>query len=216
MKEIHDHYFHRAKKDWYVARSAYKLQEIDQKFKFFWPQTQIVIDIGCSPWSWLQYTSRQFKRYHKKSSNAKIIGFDLKPVSLSLPFVTTFQQDITDQQAVREIINSELSINNWNNNSSLLTSDSSLVDVIISDMAPDTTSDKWRDALISSQLIMDTMRMYEQYLDDNWKFAIKIFMWPGFEELIHYCRSQRWHKSIKLFKPKACRKESKETYIVKI
>lgn len=246
MKQVQDHYFNLAKKEWYVARSAYKLQEIDEKFWLFWPEVMSVIDIGCAPWSWLQYTSRQFSLYHgaasdesttsltpqvtnspahQLSSSPIIIGFDLKPVTLNLPFVSTYQQDITDQEAVKTILNNELWIWDWTTDSTEAISnlearnkhlESLKVDCIISDMAPDTTADQSSDARRSHWLIMKTMWMYEQLLKDNGTFAIKVFMGPWFEELVQYCREHRWHKSIKIFKPKACRKESKETYIVKI
>jgi 23S rRNA (uridine2552-2'-O)-methyltransferase len=68
MLEIQDHYFHLAKKDGYVARSAYKLQEIDEKFKLFDKDVRTVIDIGCAPGSWLQYTSRKLVKNNKSDS----------------------------------------------------------------------------------------------------------------------------------------------------
>lgn len=206
MLEIQDHYFHLAKKEWYVARSAFKLQEIDEKFKLFWPHTRTVIDIGCAPGSWLQYTSKILTK-NKWNHDPLLIGFDLKKVEINLPFTTTFVQDITDQEAVKDIINEQL----WTNHTN-----SELVDVIISDMAPDTVGNKWTDALRSSYLVMETMRMYEQLLKPEGKFTIKVFMGPGFDQLVQYCRERRWAAHIKIFKPKACRKESKETYIVKI
>jgi 23S rRNA U2552 (ribose-2'-O)-methylase RlmE/FtsJ len=64
--------------------------------------------------------------------------------------------------------------------------------------------------------VMETIRIYETLLKKDGKFAIKVFMWPWFDDLVQYCRNIRWASSIKIFKPKACRKESKETYIVKI
>ncbi len=216
MKDFQDYYFKLAKKEWYVARSAFKLQEIDEKFHFFWPSSKVIIDIGCAPWSRLQYTSRQVQKHHKPShQEAKIIGFDLKQVEHIFPFVTTFQQDVTHHDDVRTILSTQLwiSLSDQDNKNSKL---NRIADLIISDMAPDTTSDKASDALRAADLIMQTMRLYEQLLKDNGKFAIKVFMGPGFEELINYCRTQRWHKSIKVFKPKSCRKESKETYIIKI
>jgi 23S rRNA (uridine2552-2'-O)-methyltransferase len=200
MLEIQDHYFHLAKKDGYVARSAYKLQEIDEKFKFFWRDVCSVIDIGCAPWSWLQYTSRKLAKNNNPDS--QLIWFDLKKVEINLPYTATFVQDITEQDQVKTILYDQL----WD----------SQVDVIISDMAPDTVGNKWTDALRSCALIMDTMWMYETLLKKDGKFTIKVFMWPWFEDLVQYCRNRRWAAHIKIFKPKACRKESKETYIVKI
>ncbi len=200
MLEVQDHYFHLAKKDGYVARSAYKLQEIDEKFKLFWRDVHSVIDIWCAPWSWLQYTSRKLVKNNNPDS--QLIWFDLKKVEINLPYTTTFIQDITEQDKVKTIIYDQL----WNTQ----------VDAIISDMAPDTVGNKWTDALRSCSLIMETMRMYETLLKKDGKFTIKVFMWPWFDDLVQYCRTRRWAAHIKIFKPKACRKESKETYIVKI
>ncbi len=227
MLEIQDHYFHLAKKEWYVARSAFKLQEIDEKFKLFWFNSRresgpVIIDIGCAPGSRLQYTSKVIARNEaihnkwKKKQEPLLIGFDLKTVELKLPFTKTFVQDITEQDKVKEILNSELWIIDENNPKSKIQNLKSQVDVIISDMAPDTVGNKGTDALRSASLVMETMRMYEQLLKPDGKFTIKVFMGPGFEELVTYCRSKRWVSHIKIFKPKACRKESKETYIVKI
>lgn len=246
MLEIQDHYFHLAKKDGYVARSAYKLQEIDEKYKLFWFNSRreswpIVIDIGCAPGSWLQYTSKKIAKGGRKKvakhlslwsdidsssvwddersqwKRPLIIGFDLKKVKLNLPHTHTFVQDITEQDKVMKIINEHLAISNeWSPKNQELGTNNHKVDVIISDMAPDTVWDKATDALRSCSLIMETMRMYEMLLKPDGKFTIKVFMWPWFEDLVQYCRTRRWAAHIKIFKPKACRKESKETYIVKI
>ena len=58
MKKLKDHYFHKAKKDGYAARSVYKIEEIDKKYRIFRTGNK-VLDLGCSPGSWLQYTSRK-------------------------------------------------------------------------------------------------------------------------------------------------------------
>ena len=91
-----------------------------------------------------------------------------------------------------------------------------MVDVIISDMAPDTVGDSSTDAMRSINLIYDTMWMYHELLKPDGKFVIKIFMGPGFEQFVSYCRQHRGTKNIKIFKPKSCRSISKETYIVRI
>ena len=210
MLEIQDHYFHQAKKEWYVARSAFKLQELDEKFKLFWPQTRTVIDIGCAPGSWLQYVSKVVHK-NKWKREPLVLGFDLKKVHINLPYTVTFVQDITQQEAVKDIITQQFTTRDIDNKQV-----EGSIDIIISDMAPNTVGNKGTDALRASYLVMETMRMYEQLLKPDGKFAIKVFMGPGFEELVKYCRTQRGTAHIKIFKPKACRKESKETYIVKI
>lgn len=169
-------------------------------------------------------------KHHQQSKNKHtpiLMGFDLKPVTIHLPFTHTFVQDITEHDVVKWLItktlleenndklNNQPKNNEWDNNN-IDNEEHINIDLIISDMAPATLGDKATDALRSSHLIMQTLRMYEQLLSPTGKFAIKVFMGPGFDQLVQYCRNQRWASSIKIFKPKACRKESKETYIVKI
>lgn len=198
-----DFYFKQAKKDWYVARSAYKLEEIDKKFNFFNTKTKTVIDIGCAPWSWTQYTHKILQKTKKKDFfDTKIVWFDLKSTDINLSWVHTFKQDITETDKVKEILKN-LNITK--------------LDAIISDMAPDTIWNSWADAIRSIWLIESTLRIYYELLKPEWKFAIKVFMWPWFQELYNYLRDNfGWAKRVKIFKPKACRKKSKETYIVRV
>jgi 23S rRNA U2552 (ribose-2'-O)-methylase RlmE/FtsJ len=72
------------------------------------------------------------------------------------------------------------------------------------------------DAMRSIGLLEETLWMYKELLKPNWKFVIKIFMWPGFEEFLADLRKFFWAKHIKIYKPKACRDASKETYIIKV
>ncbi|MBU0626839.1 methyltransferase domain-containing protein [Patescibacteria group bacterium] len=72
---------------------------MNDKFKLIDKNTLSVLDIGCAPGSWLQYTSTKVK-----NPNAKIIGFDIKKMEITIPRVYTYQQDITDHEAVRKIL----------------------------------------------------------------------------------------------------------------
>ena len=130
-----------------------------------------------------------------------MIWFDLKPTQPITDNVYTYQQDIEEVDAVKVILDTH-KVNE--------------VDLIISDMAPDTTGDKSTDAMRSIALIESTLWMYQQLLKPDGKFAIKVFMGPGFDQLRDRLRDMYGAKSIKVFKPKSCRKNSKETYIVKI
>ncbi len=188
----------RAKKEWYLARSAYKLEEIDKKYDLF-KEAKVVLDIWCAPWSWLQYIS---KLGQKRGTDQleQVIWFDIKPVSIMLPKVVTYAQDITDRPWVSKILEDH---------------NIHTIDVIVSDMAPDTIGMSDIDGIRSIWLIEKTLRMYDTYLKDWGRFAIKVFMWPWFEELIRDLRWQYWHKNIVTFKPKSCRKKSKEIYIIK-
>lgn len=189
-----DHYFHEAKKFGYVARSAFKLQEIDEKFKIFDHHSKTIIDIWCSPGSWIQYAHRV------TAGKAKIIGLDLKPSVPNLENVHTYVCDATNIEQGTKIFED----NNIGK-----------VDVIMSDLAPNTTWLKDIDALKCIGILEDTLWIYRNYLKHDGKFAIKIFMWPGFEEFVKECKDTRWAANIRVFKPKACRSISKETYVVK-
>lgn len=203
-KRINNTYTNKARKEGYLARSIYKLEEIDQKFHFFDTGVKAVLDIGCAPWSRLQYVSKNLEAKHKnrdKQNDPKIIWFDLKKVEIGMPFVHTYQQDITDHDAVRAILDAQ---------------EITHFDVILSDMAPDTMGTSDIDAMRSIGLIEKTLRLYEEFLAPNGVFAIKVFMGPWFDELVRDLKKQRWAGTVRLFKPKACRKESKETYIVRV
>ena len=76
MKKIKDYYFHKAQNEGYAARSVYKLEEINNKFRIL-TNKSCVLDLGCSPGSWLQYTSK------KVLPKGKLIGIDLKPIFLN-------------------------------------------------------------------------------------------------------------------------------------
>ncbi len=194
-----DFRFNKAKQEGFLARSAFKLEEIDQKFNIFDKNTKNILDIWCAPWSWIQYT---FKKLHDilKLKNFQIIGFDLKYCNLNLENVYTYKQDITILNEVEKILQNHKI---------------SKFDVIISDMAPDTIGSNQADAIRSIWLIEETIPIYQKYLKENWKFVIKVFMWPGFEDLYNFLKNKFWWpKKVKIFKPKACRKKSKETYIV--
>ena len=115
MKKIKDHYFHKAKKDGYAARSVYKIEEIDKKYRIIRGGNK-VLDLGCSPGSWLQYASI------KVGNSGHVLGVDLVPVKISLPsHVKVIQADIF------EVTNDDLKVKRGK------------ADVILSDMAPKTS-----------------------------------------------------------------------------
>lgn len=200
-----DFYTVKAQKEWYVARSVYKLQELNEKFSLFTPDTRFVIDIGCSPGSRLQYTSEQLPVRQPPTSEwiyqEHIIWLDLKLAKVDLPGVATYVQDATDAAAVQTILTNH-SIKYF--------------DLIMSDMAPDTTSNSDMDAFRSIAAIEQILWIVEKYLAPEGKFVFKIFMWPGFDDLVKDLKARRWANRIRLFKPKSCRKASKETFIVKV
>lgn len=199
MYNPQDYYFKKAKQAWFKARSAFKLEEINDKFHLFTKDTKTVLDIGCSPGSRLQFAYAQTKKFWIK--NPKLLWFDIKTTDLNLPWIFTYKQDVTQMDEVRKIIaDNKIS---W-------------FDLIQSDMAPNTIGLKDIDAIRSIDLLTRTLWIYKEFLKPEGKFVIKIFMWPGFEEFVRELKNFFWWKNIKIFKPKASRSESKETYIIKI
>ena len=129
--------------------------------------TKRVLDIGCAPGSWLQYTIGQLKKINVKDYS--VIGFDLKEVDLHLPGLRTYVQDATKREEVMEILNYH---------------QISKFDFIQSDMAPNTIGLKDIDAMRAIDLLEQTYWIYDQLLDEKGSFVIKVFMGPGFDEFV--------------------------------
>jgi len=186
-KQRRDTYVKQSKIDGYRARSAYKLKEIDEKFKVFKGGMQ-VIDIGAAPGSWSQYVSKVVK-------NGKIISIDLKDVD-SIKGVIQIKGDFTDLLVQNEIKN------NIKKN----------VDAVISDMAVNTTGIKNLDAIQTGELCIEAMNFSKEIISIDGYFISKIFMGGTFNEIV--AEGKRIFKEVKVFKPKSSRKDSKESFIV--
>lgn len=199
MYRHQDHYFNKAKEQGYTARSAFKLEEIQNKFHLIDKNTKKVLDVGCAPGSWMQYTSKYLTDLWVKDFS--ILWFDIQQVKVRIPWATTYVQDIMDQEKLREL---------------LVKHKMDQVDFIQSDMAPHTVGLQDIDAIRAFVLLEATLRLYTEILKPGGKFAIKVFMWPGFDEYIATMKKTFWWKNIKIFKPKSCRPESKEIYVIKI
>lgn len=197
--DYQDHYFKKAKKEGYKARSAFKLEEIQEKFHIFDKHTKTIMDIGCAPWSRIQYAVNFMRK--NNISDYKILGVDIQDVSLNLPGVKTYQADIQDVDRIKEILK-ENKIEK--------------VDIVQSDMAPNTIGVKDVDAMRLFGLLEYVKPIIKNLLKPNRKFVIKVFMGPGFEEFVKEMKTIFGGKNIKTLKPESCRKESKEIYIVKI
>jgi len=191
-----EHYTKKAKKEWYLARSAYKLMELDEKYHLL-EGVSTALDIGCAPGSWLQYMSTAVSQ---DAHDTQIIWFDLKEVMIQLPWVTSYVQDISDKEWVQRILDQE---------------GIQQIDLIVSDMAPDTIGMPDIDAIRCIWLIEKTLWIYDGYLKESGKFAIKIFMWPGYDEFIRELKAKYGASNIVTYKPKSCRPKSKEIYVVK-
>ncbi len=186
-KQRRDTYVRQSKVDGYRARSAYKLIEIDEKFKIF-KGGLTVIDIGAAPGSWSQYAN-------KVAKNGKLISIDLKkmePIGSSLQI----QGDFTDEDTQEEI---KKNIN-------------SKVDVVMSDMAVNTTGIKNIDSIQTGELCKEAMVFAKDLLNENGYFISKIFMGGTFNEIV--AEGKKYFKEVKVFKPKSSRKDSKESFII--
>ena len=186
-KQRRDTYVRQSKVDGYRARSAYKLIEIDEKFKIF-KGGVTVIDIGAAPGSWSQYAN-------KVAKNGKLISIDLKkmePIGSSLQI----QGDFTDEDTQEEI---KKNIN-------------SKVDVVMSDMAVNTTGIKNIDSIQTGELCKEAMVFAKGLINENGYFISKIFMGGTFNEIV--AEGKKYFKEVKVFKPKSSRKDSKESFII--
>ncbi len=186
-KQRRDTYVRQSKVDGYRARSAYKLIEIDEKFKIF-KGGLTVIDIGAAPGSWSQYAD-------KVAKNGKLISIDLKkmePIGSSLQIQGDFTDEGT-QEEIKKNINSK-------------------VDVVMSDMAVNTTGIKNIDSIQTGELCKEAMVFAKDLLNENGYFISKIFMGGTFNEIV--AEGKKYFKEVKVFKPKSSRKDSKESFII--
>ena len=187
IKQRRDIYVRQSKVDGYRARSAYKLIEIDQKFKIF-KGGMCVIDIGAAPGSWSQYASKIVK-------NGKIISVDLKKmekIKKTIQIVGDFTEEDT-QNEIKNFIDKG-------------------ADVIMSDMAVNTTGIKNIDSIQTGELCKAAMVFAKDLLNENGYFISKIFIGGTFNEIV--AEGKKYFREIKVFKPKSSRKDSKESFII--
>jgi len=186
-KQRRDIYVRQSKIDGYRARSAYKLMEIDEKFSIFKGGLSVV-DIGAAPGSWSQYTAKKIK-------NGKLISIDLKkmePIEKSIQI----QGDFTEDSVKDEILKSS----------------EGKVNIVMSDMAVNTTGIKNIDAIQTGELCMEAMIFSKDILQQDGNFISKIFMGGSFNEIV--AKGKEIFKEVKIFKPKSSRKDSKESFII--
>ena len=186
-KQRRDIYVRQSKVDGYRARSAYKLIEIDEKFKIFKGGLS-VIDIGAAPGSWSQYAI-------KVAKSGKLISIDLKkmePIGNSVQIQGDFTEEKT-QEEIKKHINGK-------------------VDVVMSDMAVDTTGIKNIDSIQTGELCKEAMFFAKDLMKENGYFISKIFMGGTFNEIV--AEGKKYFKEVKVFKPKSSRKDSKESFII--
>ncbi len=190
MKQYRDHYFMKAKRENYPARSVYKLKEIDARFRIF-KQGMKVLDLGAAPGSW------SLGAAERVGFGGKIISCDIQTTDTIFPKqVAFYQEDVFCRSAVFEEKLQEIGA----------------FDVVMSDMAPQTTGTKFTDQARSLELCLEALVVAETYLAPGGSFIVKIFMGPDIMELLSAMR--RVFTRVTAFKPKSSRVESKETFYV--
>ena len=186
-KQKRDIYIRQAKVAGYRSRAAYKLIEIDEKFKIFRNGISI-IDLGAAPGSWSQYASKKIK-------NGKIVSIDLKDME-KIDNIVQIKGDFTEkknQSKIKDLFKHK-------------------ADVVLSDMAANTTGIKNMDSIYISELCEEAMLFSREMLNNNGKFVSKIFMGSTFKEIV--AKAKLIFKEVKVFKPKSSRKNSKENFII--
>ena len=186
-KQHRDIYVRSSKIHGYRSRSAFKLIEIDKKFRLFLNK-KTLLDLGSSPGGWTQIAT-------KKIINGKILSVDLKkmdPIANSKFILGNF--------LVQEVKNE------------ILDCFDQKIDIVISDMAPNTTGNKNLDSLVAGELCLEAMNFSKNIIKKNGFFVSKIFMGSNFNEILNIAKGL--FKNVSIFKPKSSRKESKENYII--
>jgi 23S rRNA (uridine2552-2'-O)-methyltransferase len=185
-----DKYFKKAKQEGFAARSVYKLQEIDQKFKILKPG-QKVFDLGAAPGSWSQFASS------KIGPHGRILGVDLSPVTVSLGNATFIQADLRDLQLV-DVLREHGFTQNF--------------DLVISDMAPNTTGIKSVDQARSMELCELALSVADRFLRPGGTFVCKFFHSGEFGQLRNQIKKA--FERVEALKPESTRSISKEIFLV--
>ena len=186
-KQKRDIYVRQSKLEGYRSRAVYKLQEIQTKFKVI-NNGMSIVDLGAAPGSWSEFISRKFK-------NIKLVAIDLKELD-KIENVTHIKGDFTD-----EIIQKKIEKNF-----------DEKIDLVVSDMAVNTTGNKNVDSLVTGELSIEAMNFSLKILKKNGVFVSKIFMGSSFNEIVDSAKKN--FKEFHVYKPPSSRKESKENFII--
>ena len=186
IKQHRDQFFKKSKTLGYRSRASFKLIEINKKFGFIKDKTNL-LDLGSCPGGWSQVASQIIK-------TGKIMSIDIKDMDpiKNLKFI---KGDILEDSTKNEVINFF----------------KSSLDVIISDMAADTTGNKSLDSIRTNQLCTEVINFSQNTLKPKGVLVSKIFMGEDFIEVKNLAKSV--FKKVNFFKPESSRKESKETYL---
>ena len=185
-KSYQDHYFKKAKEQGYRSRSAFKLIELNQKFKFLKKEIKL-LDVGSFPGGWLQVAKKTIK-------NGKILGIDKKKL-IQIEGTRIIKGDFLEERSKNDILKFF----------------NSKINVILSDMAPNTSGNKSLDAIKTNELCLSILEFSKKVLDKNGVVVSKLFTGEDFEAIKIYAK--KTFKKIHFFKPNSSRDNSRETYI---
>jgi len=188
MKRWADHYTEKAKREDWLARSVYKLQEIDKKTQLIAPGYRI-LDLGCYPGSWSQYCIK------KVGAGGQVTGIDIKqPERLRAKNFQFISADVLSLDL--EWLKDEIEIQ----------------DVVLSDMAPKTTGSAITDVARSLELAYRALSIAIRLLRSRGNFLCKIFEGEGFQDFKHEAFSN--FRNARLIRPDSTRRRSREIYLV--
>jgi len=194
LRQINDPYAKKARAEGLRSRAAYKIEEIDEKFKIF-KKNKFVVDLGAAPGGWSQVAV-------KKVGSNNVLGIDLLEIE-PIPGIKFIQQDFLEENAHEKIISEIQKLKSKER-----------ADIILTDMAANTTGDKRTDHLRIISLLEESLYLAEKILNEDGCFVGKIFQGGSSDEILKQLRKN--FKTVKYFKPKSSRKDSSETYLVAI
>jgi len=183
-----DHYTDRAREENWLARSVYKLEEIDKKYRLI-KQGSRILDLGCYPGSWTQYCLK------RAGQGGKITGIDLqRPARVSSPNFRFIQADILEL------------------NPESISPDIGEIDLVISDLAPQTTGNKFADTCGSMTLVEKALEIAVPVLKNGGHFICKVFEGEDFKPFKD--KVSGYFDQTRILRPSAVRKRSREVYLI--
>tara|TARA_B100000925_G_C21991066_1_gene466866 strand:+ start:484 stop:1074 length:591 start_codon:yes stop_codon:yes gene_type:complete len=188
--KVKDHYFKKAKKENFYARSIYKLEEIDQKFKII-KSGNLVLDLGYHPGSWIQYSSKAVGK------GGSVVGIDIRPLNESLKKLDNVE--VFEKDAFTVMGPKDLGVDRR-------------FDVVLSDMAPNTTGIKDVDQIRSLELVEKVFGTLPTLLKPGGNVVVKIF--DSNDAQMFLKEASRNFEVFKKLKPKSTRSVSKEFFAI--
>lgn len=196
---LHDHindpYVKLAQKEGFRARAAYKLKEIDEQEKLIKPG-QVIVDLGCTPGSWAQYTRRKLAGADGGGINGTIVGLDILPMA-PIADVQFIQGDFREEDVLTQL-DEVLS--------------GRKADLVLSDMAPNLSGISHADAARMEHLIDLAIEFSQLHLKPGGALVVKCFKDMGFTQILEKFRTE--FKTVKQIKPKASRDKSSEIFLL--